>query len=67
MDILPFTKTTDQRFGKLQNDLEKQGKIIGEMDTLIASIALDYGYSIVTGNIKHYQRTGVQITEYLKE
>ncbi|MHA1168113.1 MAG: type II toxin-antitoxin system VapC family toxin [Candidatus Hodarchaeales archaeon] len=56
IDLLPFTKTVDRHFGRLYAESEKKGQSIGEMDTLIASIALDYGFAIVTGNVKHYQR-----------
>lgn len=64
VDVLPFTKTADQQFGKLYTDLEKKGELIGEMDVLIASIALDHGVAIVTGNEDHYRKTGVAIVNY---
>ncbi|MHA2247412.1 MAG: type II toxin-antitoxin system VapC family toxin [Candidatus Hodarchaeales archaeon] len=64
LGILPFTQTADQRFGELITQLEKQGRKIGEMDTLIASLALDQGQMILTRNIKHFKQTGVAIATY---
>ena len=54
--IIDFTKEIGIRFGKLINDLRKDGKQIGVMDTLIASVALENNLMIVTRNIKHFQR-----------
>lgn len=64
LGILPFTRTADQRFGELSAHLEKEGKQIGEMDTLIASLALDQGQTILTRNVKHFNQTGVTIATY---
>ena len=51
---IEFTKATAIRFGKLINDLRKNGKQIGVMDTLLASIALEHDYKIITRNNKHF-------------
>lgn len=59
--IIEFTKDTAIRFGKLINYLRKNGKQIGVMDTLLASIALEHDYKIITRNNKHFQLTGVKI------
>ena len=59
--ILPFTREIGNRFAKLFVSLEKNGDRIGEMDTLIASIALEYGYPILTRNVKHFQKTDTKI------
>lgn len=64
LGLLPFTQTADQRFGELITDLEKQGSQIEEMDTLIASLALVHGQTILTRNIKHFKQTGVAIATY---
>jgi predicted nucleic acid-binding protein len=63
-EILPFTQSVDRRFGALVNELSKHGTPIGVMDTLIASIALENTFEIVTKNRKHFEKTGVQITEW---
>lgn len=62
--ILEFSKESAIRFGKLINDLRKNGKQIGVMDTLIASIALEHNLKIVTRNTKHFELTGVVIESW---
>lgn len=62
--IIDFTKEIGIRFGKLINDLRKDGKQIGVMDTLIASVALENNLMIVTRNIKHFELTGVLIKKW---
>ena len=59
--VLEFTLESAIRFGKLINDLRKNGKQIGVMDTLIASVALEHNFKIITRNIKHFELTGVVI------
>ena len=59
--ILPFTREIGNRFASLFVKLEKDGNRIGEMDTLVASITLEYGYPILTRNIKHFDKTNVMI------
>ncbi len=58
--LLKFTKKIDQEFGRLLNQLNKDGKPIGDLDTLIASIALNHNKTVVTKNVKHFERTGVK-------
>ncbi|MCE7740956.1 MAG: type II toxin-antitoxin system VapC family toxin [Candidatus Heimdallarchaeota archaeon] len=62
--LLEFTKKVDQEFGKLLNQLNNDGKPIGVLDTLIASIALNYNKTVVTKNVKHFERTGVKIESW---
>ena len=61
LPILPFTEEIDKRFGMLFVKLENDGKRIGVMDTLIASIALEYNLPVVTRNVKHFEKTEVMI------
>ncbi len=62
--LLKFTKKIDQEFGRLLNQLNKEGKPIGVLDTLIASIALNHNKTVVTKNVKHFKRTGVKIESW---
>ena len=62
--IIDFTKETAIRFGQLINDLRKQGKQIGVMDSLIASVALENNQKIITRNIKHFELTGALIQSW---
>lgn len=60
-EILPFTEAIDKRFGSLLHTLERKGHPIGVMDTLIASIGLEYDLPVLTRNIKHFEKAGVKI------
>ncbi len=62
--LLPFTIEIDKQFGQLIKQLLEKGTPIGEMDTLIAAFALIYDQSIVTRNIKHYNKTDVTISNF---
>lgn len=62
--IIDFTKDTAIKFGQLINDLRKQGKQIGVMDSLIASTALENNQKIITRNIKHFELTGALIQSW---
>jgi predicted nucleic acid-binding protein len=59
--ILEFTKETNKTFGRLITQLNNEGTPIGVLDTLLASIALVNNFPIVTRNVKHFNKTGVQI------
>ncbi len=42
--------------GQIRADLKKQGRSIGDIDTLIAGQALARGWTMVTRNVKHFGR-----------
>ncbi len=42
-------------FGQIKNQLRNCGKMIGDFDIVIASIAVSNNLSVVTRNIKHYE------------
>ena len=44
------------RFGKIKAELTKKGIIIADADIFNASIALSYGFTFITRNVKHYSR-----------
>ena len=54
--ILPFDFLAAKKYGDIRSFLEKQGKPLAHADLQIASIALSMKMTIVTGNIKHFQR-----------
>ena len=46
-------------------DLKQRGLLIGEVDILIASIALSEGLAVATHNLAHFQRiTGLQVVDW---
>jgi predicted nucleic acid-binding protein len=49
----------------LVGQLERQGQVIGDMDALIASVALEQDELLVTRNIAHFQRVpGLRVEGY---
>ena len=55
-EILNFDGMSAIWYAKIRAELEKQGKIIGNMDMLIASIALSNDLTLITNNIKEFKR-----------
>jgi tRNA(fMet)-specific endonuclease VapC len=43
-------------YGRLRAQLEREGRRIGEPDLRIAAIALARDLTLVTGNVRHFQR-----------
>ncbi len=43
-------------FGKERGRLRKKGELIGDFDLLIASSCLHYNLTILTNNIKHFEK-----------
>ncbi len=54
--ILQFDKNASEIFAKLKTKLKKQGKIIADMDIMIASIAISNKATLYTNNLKHFNR-----------
>jgi tRNA(fMet)-specific endonuclease VapC len=54
--ILPFDEGAANVYGRLRAELEKKGMPLNEPDLRIASIALDRGLVVITGNLKHFSR-----------
>jgi tRNA(fMet)-specific endonuclease VapC len=55
-DSLPFDDSAAEVYGKLRTTLEKQGKLIGPYDLLIASIVLANNVTLVTHNMDEFKR-----------
>jgi len=54
--ILPPTQPIMQHFARIRGELRRTGKIIGDFDILIAATAIQHNLTLVTRNIKDYQR-----------
>jgi tRNA(fMet)-specific endonuclease VapC len=54
--ILPITEPIAERFARLRTSLRRQGELIPDMDLLIASTALHEDLTLVTRNIRHFER-----------
>jgi tRNA(fMet)-specific endonuclease VapC len=65
--ILEITTEVMLVWGKLVGRLEKEGKPISAIDSLIAAIALQGNYCLVTRNKHNFQHAGVTIINPWKE
>ncbi len=54
--VLPISRIVLRRFAQLRGDLRVQGQLIGDMDLLIAATVLTYDLTLVTRNVRHFQR-----------
>jgi tRNA(fMet)-specific endonuclease VapC len=54
--VLPFDEAAAEVYGPLRARLEAAGRPLAEPDTRIASIALSRGLTLVTGNVRHFDR-----------
>jgi tRNA(fMet)-specific endonuclease VapC len=55
LSLLDFSVEVCERFGKLVNGEPLKGSPIGDLDTMIASLALTYNEPVVTSNRKHFE------------
>jgi predicted nucleic acid-binding protein len=54
--ILPFAFSAAKKYGEIRSFLEKQGTPLAHVDIQIASITLSMDMTLITGNLKHFQR-----------
>ena len=67
LPVLPFDAPAARRYGEVRAQLERQGTPLGDADLRIASIALTYGFTVVTGNVRHVQRVpGLSVENWLE-
>lgn len=55
---LPFDDRCAGHYGRVREDLTRKGALIGANDLFIAATALAYGLTLVTHNLKEFQRVG---------
>ncbi len=66
--ILPFDAEAAEVYGPLRARLEREGRRLDEPDLRIASIALARGLTVVTGNVRHFERVpGLVVENWLIE
>jgi tRNA(fMet)-specific endonuclease VapC len=56
LEIVPFDAEATRHYGPLRHALQQQGRPIGAMDLLIAAHALALGVTLVTNNVKEFER-----------
>lgn len=56
LEIVPFTGDAAEHYGKIKAQLRPSGKMIGELDCLIAAQALSLGLPLATNNTSELER-----------
>lgn len=65
--VLSFKDDADAHYGRLRADLERRGTLIGANDMLIAAHALAIGATLVTDNLREFERVdGLEIVNWLR-
>ncbi len=65
LEILAFDENAASVYGKIRAQLEKKGKQIGPLDTLIAAHALSINAVLVTNNVREFKRVrGLKIDNW---
>lgn len=65
--VLPLKDDADASYGRLRAELERRGTPIGANDMLIAAHALAVDATLVTDNIREFQRVdGLKLANWLR-
>lgn len=68
VNILSFDEASAYTYGKLRAEIEKKGTPLTEPDLRIASIAITYNLTIVSGNVRHFFKIpGVKVENWIEE
>jgi tRNA(fMet)-specific endonuclease VapC len=54
--VIEVTESVALRFAKLRHTLRRQGNLIPDMDLLIAATALEFKLTLLTRNLRHFER-----------
>ena len=64
IEVLSLTEGMIEKFAKIKADLMLKGKRLEDFDLLIAATALNLGLTLVTRNVKHFERIqGLKVLE----
>ena len=64
VDVLPWDSAVAAGYGKLRADMQKKGKILGNLDLLIAAHALTLGLVLITNDRAFTQVEGLKIEDW---
>jgi tRNA(fMet)-specific endonuclease VapC len=54
--LVPLSDPVMETFARLRAELRSNGQLISDLDTLIAATALHHNLTIVTRNLRHFER-----------
>jgi tRNA(fMet)-specific endonuclease VapC len=67
LDVLPWAAPADAIYANLRTHLEASGTPIGANDLLIAAHALAHDLTLVTDNVREFERiTGLKVENWLR-
>jgi tRNA(fMet)-specific endonuclease VapC len=61
--IVPFDEAAAVEYGRVRLELEERGKVIGPLDMLIAAHARSAHVTLVTNNLREFQRVAALLIE----
>ena len=65
--VFPFDPEAAELYGPLRAGLEREGRPLPHADLCIASIALARDLTLVTGNVRHFERVpGLRVENWLE-
>ena len=67
LPVLPLGDAVDRHYGQVRAALERKGEPIGGNDLLIAAHVLELGATLVTNNVREFERIeGLAIENWLR-
>jgi tRNA(fMet)-specific endonuclease VapC len=65
LEIAAFDEAASEKYGAMRSMLEKNGMLIGSMDMLIAAHAVSLDATLVTNNVKEFNRIkGLKVVDW---
>lgn len=66
LDIMPYDEEAIWHYARLRQNLQSRGQTIGSLDMLIAAHALALDVTLVTNNIKEFERVeGLRLENWI--
>lgn len=66
LDIMPYDEQAIWHYARLRQNLQSRGQTIGSLDMLIAAHALALDVTLVTNNIKEFERVeGLRLENWI--
>jgi tRNA(fMet)-specific endonuclease VapC len=63
MELLEFSPQACERFGRIRAELESKGTPLGDLDLMIASIAMAHNQAVVTRDVEHFRMIAGLVVE----
>ncbi len=66
--VLPYDIAVATAYGRIQGELAARGRALADADAMIAATAVYHGLTLVTGNLRHFERVpGLRVERVLAE